>query len=1510
MSHSRSNRISFLGSIAMLALMGVARLVGQTVTLNGSFTGSTLDSGWVVGGSGYTPVLTASTAGGNTDSVGSGWLQMTSSAGNQATYAYDSNSFSAANATITATFNYASFNGTGADGITFFLADASQTFGVGAYGGSLGYAQKTAAGGGGADINGMNGGYIGVGIDEFGNYSNPTEGRVGGIGSTPNAIAVRGPGQGLTGYNYLGGTGNLGTNSIAFPGSTTRPTGANQRTLEVVITATNQMTVYMASGGSGNFIPLYSIDLSGYTRPSNLIMGFTAGTGGSTDVHQVQNVTLTRVVSNLWTNGSTNSAWGTATNWNNTPANVPAVGSDILLDNTFVNTAQNISVVGNQVIRNLQIDAPFSYTLTGGSLEFNGSAAIGPSGILVSQTHGSATQTIGSNLTLDNAIQIQNNSSAALALTGNVNLGNYTATLNGNGYTTISGVVSGTGTGAKIVQSGTGDTTLSGNNTYSGGTTLSAGTLTVNNNNALGTGGLTITGGTLNSTNASSIGNIVTLQGNAAFANVTTSGNLTQAGGNYTLNLAGVNQSGTVALSNSTTNQTLTVQVDSGSSNISGAITNGNSTGSGLTKTGSGNLILSGASTYTGATTINGGSITLGGNGVLANTTALTIGSSGTLSLNGYSQKVGALTASGGAAIDYGTGTNTFVFGNYTPPASGVLVINNFSGSDVLATTQANITTGNLATIYVSGVGVVTSEASTLTNYTSTLASLGSAYPLTATSTTGVVWAGTGTTWNATTDWVGGARPSTTQIAIFNAVGASNLTSSFNYSRTIAGIEFDTTAPGYTVSAGGGTLTLAGTVPYIQQKSSANQTVSPPMVLSNTTVMDITGSGYLTINGTIATGNTVNLIRDGAGSGKLILAGNNTGMTGQVYINTGILQAQNTNALGTNTTNIASGGALELSGGISPTNNITVIGTGVGAGAINNFSGVNTLSGTITTTGDTTIGAATGTTLTLSNTTGVTGTGNVTFAPAGTGVITVNAITTTGGAGVTITGGTVNYNGTTTPNTYTGTTTVNSGTLALNKTAGTIAIAGNLVINGGTVNETTSNQISTNSSISISSGSLNLANGVTNTFPAISSNTGSTLSLGTGASANISSSVTNTLNGNITGAGSLATGGTGSLILGGNNSYTGGTTIASIVSPITNSAFGTGNVTVNSGGSIETQNTISVANNFTINSTGTTAYNGAIENISGNTTLNGTVTLTGSSRLQSDSGTLTATNTVALAGNTLNVGGNGNVTINGLITGTAASSLTKDGTGTLTLGASNTGFAGSVLVSAGTLVANATNTFNSSNAISIINTSSILNLNGLNETVASLTSSGTLALGSGSTLTLSGGGTNTLGGNITGSGTIIIGPGASLTLGANFNDPNVNIVLNGGTLNLNGTTDTFGTLNVTAGGSILDFASSANSTLNVSNVTLGSNTLTVNNWTNLQDYFYSTNFTGVTPNARGTAPENQIVFSGFSAANTAWLSNDHQITPAPEPATYGMIFVGLSLAAVGVRRLRRHRTAA
>ena len=677
---------------AALAFLPAAR--SQTTTLTGSFTGTTLDSGWTVGGTGYTPQLTANGLG---DSAGSGWLQLTSSAGNEATYAVNTTAFASANATITATFNFASFNGSGADGITFFLADASQTFGVGAYGGSLGYAQKTAAGGGGADINGMNGGYIGVGIDEFGNYSNPTEGRIGGTGFVPNAIAVRGPGQGLTGYNYLGGTNGSGT-TLAFPGSTTRPTGANQRSIQIIITATNQMSVYLQTGGTGPYSLLYSIDLSGYARPNNLVMGFTGSTGGSTDVHQVNDVALTSVVSNLWTNGAGTSTWGAQgtttndTNWNNTPASNPAVGGDILFDNSQVSIAQAIAVTGNQVVRNLQIDASFSYTLNGGSIEFNGSSAAGPTGIFLTQTHGSASQTINSNLSLDNAIQVQNNSAGSLTLGGTVALGANAVTVNGTGTVNSTGVISGTGS---ISQTGTGTTTLSGANTYTGGTTISAGTLNANSSSALGasTGGVTLAGGTLGSTNASTISNNVSLTASAGLSGITSAGTLTQSGGSYTLSMANATQSGAVNLSNSATNRTLTVDTASGTtSTISGKIANGStSTAGSLTKTGNGTLVLSngtgalnGGNTYLGGTTVSGGTLQLGQSNTLAQAGNLTLAAGTTLALNNNSQAVGNLTINGNATLDFGVGgTNAFVFTGLTDAGNNVLTINNYTGGRV-----------------------------------------------------------------------------------------------------------------------------------------------------------------------------------------------------------------------------------------------------------------------------------------------------------------------------------------------------------------------------------------------------------------------------------------------------------------------------------------------------------------------------------------------------------------------------------------------------------------------------------------------------------------------------------------------------------------------------------------------------------------------------------------------------------------------------------------------------------
>jgi fibronectin-binding autotransporter adhesin len=1491
-----------------VALFGAMPLRGQAVVTETFKNSTTADANWVFAGSGYMPNLTS----GVTDTAGDGWLRLTSTGGNQATSAYYNQAFTAANATVYAKFDFESYGGTGADGITFFLYDGSKTFGVGAYGGSIGYAQKTLAGGGGSNINGMNGGYLGVALDEYGNFSSASEGRVGGLNGTtglvPDSIGVRGPGQGLSGYAFLGGSGTL-AQSID---SASRPTATN--TVQVLLSATNQLTVTLQQGGTSPQTVI-QMDLSGYARPETLKFGFSAGTGGANNYHDIRNLNVTTLSANLWSGTAANGLWATNTNWN--PTVVPTVGADILFDNTYVTTNQTIDTGTSRSVRSLSFDAPTNFTLNNNTFTFDSQGVPGFSGISVSQTHGTATNTINSALSLSNSIYVRNNSTGTLNVNGNISAGSNSITLDGTGInTTLSGIIS--GTGASVIKNDAGTATLSGANTYTGGTTINNGTLNANNATALGSGTVTLGGGTLASTNGSSLSNNLTLTASSGLSGATTSGTLTQTNGAYTLAMSGATQTGNVNLSNNNTGRVLTVQVDSVDSAINGVIADGGSGAGGLTKTGAATLTLGGANTYTGTTTITGGTLTLAASDRLADASAVTIGAVGTLNLNGKSERIGTLTAEGGATLDYGApgGVNTFIFGTYSAPASGVLVVNNYeNGTDKMASTVAG---QDVSTIYFSGLGLATESATQTANigaYTGA-----NAYLITPAAVSGKEWnGGSSVNWNTNGNWTTSGKPSTTQLAIFNTLGVNQPNVTLNGANTVAGVRFGTGASANYDIGGTFALTLNGTLPYIQQQSASNQTISTSggLVLGANTVVDITGAGNLTISAPI-TSTAKNLFRDGGGSGKLILSGNNSGHTGSVFVNTGVVQAANTNALGTGATTVSSGASLELSGGIAPTNNISIASTGVGGnGAIRNVSGTNTLSGTITETAAAKITADTGTTLNLTgNLTGVPVTGpNVNTTFAGAGNINVAQITTGTGQVDISTTGTVTYNGGTTANTYTGLTTVNSGTLSLNKTAGTNAITtGGLLINGGSVSLAANNQIADGASVTIANSGIFNVNGKSETIGQLSSTSATaTTALGTGSLTIAGPNNTNSnYAGILTGAAgsSLNVGGTGKVYLTGNGSgFAGTTNVTNGTLNISgsNSVLGTGAVNVSSVGNLQMQGGISIGNNVSIDGTGTSG-NGAIQNFAGNNAINGTVTVAGNSRIQSDASTLTLGGGVALGSNTLNVGGSGNVSITGAISGLGG--LTKDGLGTLTLGAANS-FSGTTVISAGTIVASASSAFNNSAALTV-GSSGTLSLQGTSQTIGSLGGSGTVSLGSGGSLTLSGG-SDTFSGTFVvptlSTGTIIIGPGATLTLGANFNNPNLNITLAGGSLALNGTNSTFGNLNVTAS-SALDFGNNSASILNFNSVSLSpSVALSVSNWVNTVDYFYTQNFAGVTTGVRNQAPQNQIAFANFSNTHTFWGS-DKQITPAPEPATYGMIFIGASLGLALFRRYRRQRAAA
>jgi len=153
-------------------------------------------------------------------------------------------------------------------------------------------------------------------VDEFGNYSNPTEGRVGGPGFKPNTIAIRGPGDGTlnaqstTGqpnYGYLtGGAVTTGLQTGAN-GTTTRPVNTyqtefligtqmlSQGQLPISVLLTDNTGTHTIINNYDAYSALVSYYGGVANLPQTMDLGFSAGTGASINYHEIRALQITSI---------------------------------------------------------------------------------------------------------------------------------------------------------------------------------------------------------------------------------------------------------------------------------------------------------------------------------------------------------------------------------------------------------------------------------------------------------------------------------------------------------------------------------------------------------------------------------------------------------------------------------------------------------------------------------------------------------------------------------------------------------------------------------------------------------------------------------------------------------------------------------------------------------------------------------------------------------------------------------------------------------------------------------------------------------------------------------------------------------------------------------------------------------------------------------------------------------------------------------------------------------------
>ena len=255
---------------------------------------------------------------------------------------------------------------------------------------------------------------------------------------------------------------------------------------------------------------------------------------------------------------------------------------------------------------------------------------------------------------------------------------------------------------ANLALGGSGNLSISRAGTYSGTLTMTGGTLTVNGNNALGTGNLVLNGGTLavNAAQGLGTGTITVASGTTTLNNtgssldaLTGNNNFVLQGGTFTVNGGGkILNLGTGNVSVSGFNN---LNAFNGGMQFNGTISG---TGT-LNWFGGGSLVLGGSNTFSGTVSVNanGGSLVLSNVNALQSAT-LNKGTNQTVAFalaGANTYNLGGLTGAGDIALTNGNSLNIKVSGNNT--YSGILSGNGAltkSGNGTLTLSGANTHSG------------------------------------------------------------------------------------------------------------------------------------------------------------------------------------------------------------------------------------------------------------------------------------------------------------------------------------------------------------------------------------------------------------------------------------------------------------------------------------------------------------------------------------------------------------------------------------------------------------------------------------------------------------------------------------------------------------------------------------------------------------------------------------------------------------------------------------------------